>query len=40
MLSSKACVNAVVWGFEQVYYFREGFPGWKAANCPIEVSQE
>ena len=40
LLSSNASVKAVAWGFEQVYYFREGFPGWKAAGYPIEVSQE
>jgi rhodanese-related sulfurtransferase len=34
-LSSSACVSAVSWGFERVYYFREGFPGWKAAGYPI-----
>jgi len=35
--SSKACVKAVGWGFEKVYYLREGLPGWKAAGYPIAV---
>ena len=36
--SSKACVRAVAWGFEKVYYLREGFPGWKAAGYPTAVN--
>jgi len=35
--SSKACAKAVAWGFEKVYYLREGLPGWKAAGYPIAV---
>jgi rhodanese-related sulfurtransferase len=31
-LSASACVSAVSWGFKKVYYFRDGFPGWKAAG--------
>jgi len=23
-------------GFEKLYYFREGYPGWKSAGYPIE----
>ncbi len=37
LLSSKACAKAVGWGFEKVYYLREGLPGWKAAGYPIAV---
>jgi TolB-like protein/class 3 adenylate cyclase/rhodanese-related sulfurtransferase len=37
--SSKACAMAVSWGFEKVYYLREGLPGWKAAGYPIEVGE-
>lgn len=37
LLSSKACTKAVAWGFSKVYYFREGFPSWKAAGYPVEV---
>lgn len=40
LLSSQACAKAVAWGFEHVYYFREGFPGWKAAGYTIEVPPE
>jgi tetratricopeptide (TPR) repeat protein len=39
LLSSKACTKAVAWGFGKVHYFRDGFPSWKAAGYPIEVSQ-
>lgn len=34
--SSEACAKAVEWGFKKVYYFRDGFPAWQAANLPIE----
>ena len=37
LLSSTACVKAVEWGFEKVYYFREGFPSWKAAGYRVAV---
>ena len=30
-----ACSRAVSWGFRKVYYFREGYPGWKSAGFPI-----
>jgi len=35
--SSKGTEKAVSWGFEKVYYFRDGFPAWKAAQHPIET---
>lgn len=34
--SSEASAKAVGWGFSKVYYFRDGFPGWKAAGYPVE----
>ena len=34
--SSKACVKALAWGYKKVYYFRDGFPGWKQAGLPVE----
>lgn len=34
--SSKACVKALGWGYKKVYYFRDGFPGWKQAGLPVE----
>jgi len=34
--SSKACAKAVSWGFEKVYYFRVGFPAWRAAGYPTD----
>lgn len=34
--SSAACALAVKWGFTDVYYFREGLPGWKASGYSVE----
>jgi rhodanese-related sulfurtransferase len=34
--SSKGSASAVSWGFKNVYYFRDGFPSWKAAGYPVE----
>jgi len=34
--SSKASAMAVGWGYSKVYYFRDGFPAWKAAGYPVE----
>jgi len=34
--SSRACEMAVSWGFKKVYYFRGGYPGWKAAGYPVK----
>ena len=36
MRSSKASAKAVGWGYNKVYYFREGFPAWKSAGYPVE----
>ena len=36
MRSSKASTKAVGWGYQKVYYFRDGFPAWKAAGYPVE----
>lgn len=36
MRSSKGSQEAVSWGFTNVYYFRDGFPAWKAAGYPVE----
>jgi TolB-like protein/rhodanese-related sulfurtransferase/Flp pilus assembly protein TadD len=36
-LSAGACVSAVSWSFTRVYYFRGGFPAWKAAGHPFKV---
>ncbi len=35
-LSANACAYALSLGYENVYYFAEGYPGWKAAGHPIE----
>lgn len=34
--SSKASSEAVAWGWNKVYYFRNGFPAWKVAGNPVE----
>ena len=34
--SSKASAKAVSWGFGKVYYFRGGFPAWRAAGFPSD----
>ena len=34
--SAKATEKAVLWGFEKIYYFRDGYPAWNAAAYPIE----
>jgi len=34
--SSAAAAKAVGWGFSKVYYYRDGFPAWKAAGNPVE----
>jgi rhodanese-related sulfurtransferase/tetratricopeptide (TPR) repeat protein len=33
-----ACAKAVSWGFKKVHYFAGGFPAWKEAGYPVEVS--
>ena len=38
-LASLACAEAVKWGYTNVHYFRDGFPGWKAAGYPIELGE-
>ena len=30
--ASSSCEKAVSWGFKKVYYFQEGYPGWKSAG--------
>lgn len=34
--SAKGSESAVAWGFSKVYYYRDGFPAWKAAGYPVE----
>ena len=34
--SSQASEKAVGWGWTKVYYYRDGFPAWKAAGHPVE----
>lgn len=36
MRSSKATAKAVGWGYTNSYYYRLGFPDWKAAGYPTE----
>lgn len=34
--SAEASAMAVSWGYQNVQYLRDGFPGWDAAAFPIE----
>lgn len=34
--AADAAERAVGWGYGEVYYYRSGFPGWKAAGYPVE----
>ncbi|MDJ0982503.1 MAG: adenylate/guanylate cyclase domain-containing protein [Kiloniellales bacterium] len=38
--SGAASARAVSWGFENVYFFREGFPGWRGAGYAVEVASQ
>ena len=35
--STTAVMRATSWGRTRIYFFREGFPGWKAAGLPVET---
>ena len=34
--SSEAAKKAVKWGYQKIYYFREGYPSWKQSDYPVE----
>ncbi len=34
--SAKATEKAVTWGYQNVYYFRDGFSAWKSSGYPVE----
>jgi rhodanese-related sulfurtransferase len=34
--TAEASKLAVSWGYTRIYYYREGFPGWKSAGYPVE----
>jgi len=38
-LSANASAEAIIWGYENVYYFAEGLPGWNTAGYSIEASE-
>ena len=38
-LSANASAKALTWGYSRVFYFAEGYPGWKQANYPVELPQ-
>ncbi len=33
--SSIASAKAIEWGYKNIYYFRDGFPGWVHADYPV-----
>ena len=35
--AAESVARAATWGFEKVFYFRDGLDGWKAAGYPVEV---
>ena len=35
--STTAVMRAGSWGYKKVYFFREGFPAWKAAGLAVET---
>ncbi|MEM7101140.1 MAG: hypothetical protein AAF541_22960 [Pseudomonadota bacterium] len=37
MRASLAVRKAIEWGYTDVYYFRDGFIGWRARGLPIET---
>lgn len=39
MGSSKAAQQAVAWGWTNVYYYRDGIPGWRLHNHPIDSAK-
>lgn len=36
MVSANAIEKVKPWGYTKLFYLREGFPAWKAANYPVE----
>ena len=34
--SHDACAKALRWGFQAVYWFRDGMPAWQAKRYPLE----
>ncbi len=34
--SARATEKAVSWGYQNIYYFRDGYPAWKSSGYPIE----
>lgn len=38
--SSSSAALAVEWGWQEVYYFRQGFPGWQDAGHPVATADE
>lgn len=36
----RSTARAVSWGYEKVYYFRDGLNGWQAAGYPVETGKK
>jgi TolB-like protein/class 3 adenylate cyclase len=36
----EAAAQAVTWGYENVYYYKDGLPGWEKAGYPIDNSKK
>lgn len=39
MYSAFASAKALTWGYQNVFYFAKGFPGWKEAGYPVEKDE-
>jgi rhodanese-related sulfurtransferase len=38
--AAESVSRAVTWGYEKVYFFRDGFGSWKAAGYPVESGKQ
>ena len=38
-MSWNAAKRAAIWGYTQVYWYRDGMDGWEAANLPTQIAE-
>ena len=38
--AAEAAARAVTWGYENVYFFRDGLDKWKAAGYPMDTGKQ
>ena len=34
--ATKASAKAIKWGYKNVYYMRDGYPGWRSSGYPVK----